>query len=343
MLLPRFPFLNDLPAKAKSYCHSAAAAIGTLASLALLACAAFAQAPAPTPTAEEAERLTRLIQSSPKLPWKSVPIEIPPPHPGWNTGYISSAAASKNGELYLLHRNLNEHNVAVIGRDGRIRRSWGKGLYANPHAIRLDPEGNVWTVDSGSSTVLKFTPRGQLLLRIEIGEIPEPRRGSRGAADIAFAPGGRLFIADGYGNARILEYDAQGRRVRQWGSPGTGPGQFHLPHGITQFGGVLYVADRQNGRIQRFSLDGAFLGEWNHLGKTFSITAAPDGTLWLGTHPRNVINEAPGWLVHIDRESGRVLGYLDSPGLHSVDCIRPGEVLSDPGRGNLNRLLLHRR
>lgn len=294
------------------------------------------------PTAEEAARLTALIQSSPKLPWAAMSLAIQPPQEGWNTDYISSVAVGRKGETYLIHRNLGEDAVVVVNRKGKILRSWGKGMYTIPHSIRLDPEGNVWTVDSGSSVVLKFTPQGKLLLKIAVGELPEGRRGARGTADIAFGPGGRVFIADGYGNARILEYNAAGERVKQWGTAGTGPGQFNLPHGLTLRDGVIYVADRQNGRIQRFDLEGKYLGEWGHLGKTFSITAGPDGHLWIGTHPRNVINEAPGWLVKVDRNTGKVLGYVESPGLHSVDAVRKGEVLSDPGRGNLNRVLWHR-
>jgi sugar lactone lactonase YvrE len=314
----------------------------TVASLCLYALLCGAQTPPATPTAEEAARLTALIRSAPKLPWAASPLAIQPPTAGWNTDYISSVAASANGETYLIHRNLGEDAVVVIDSRGRVLRSWGKGLYTIPHSIRLDPQGNVWTVDSGSSVVLKFTPQGKLLLRIEVGEVPADRRGARGTTDIAFGPGGRLFIADGYANARIVEYSSAGKRLRQWGTPGTGPGQFHLPHGLVLRDGVIYVADRQNGRIQRFDLEGKYLGEWNHLGKTFSITAAPDGDLWVGTHARNVVNEAPGWLVNVDRKTGKVLGYVDSPGLHSVDARRQGEVLSDPGRGNLNRVLWHR-
>lgn len=294
------------------------------------------------PTAEEAARLTALIQSSPKLPWQSSPLAIQAQTEGWNTDYISSVAVGPKGETYLIHRNLGEDAVVVIDAKGKILRSWGKGLYTIPHSIRLDPQGNVWTVDSGSSVVLQFSPQGKLLRRIEVGELPQGRRGARGTADIAFGPGGRIFIADGYGNARILEYNAAGELVKQWGTAGTGPGQFNLPHGLALRDGVIYVADRQNGRIQRFDLDGKYLGEWNHLGKTFSITAGPDGNLWIGTHARNVVNEAPGWLVNVDRKTGKVLGYVESPGLHSVDAVRKGEVLSDPGRGNLNRVLWHR-
>jgi DNA-binding beta-propeller fold protein YncE len=302
-----------------------------------------AQAPAPPATEEQAAALRKLISKSPRAPRSATPLPIQLPEPDWNTDYISSVASSRDGTVYVLHRNPNLDPVVAIGPDGRVLRSWGKGLYANPHSIRVDPEGNIWTVDSRSSVVLKFTPQGKQLLRFEIGELPEGSRGTRGAADIAFAPGGRLFIADGYGNARILEYDASGRRVRQWGSAGAGPGQFHLPHGIAQLAGVLYVADRQNGRIQRFSLEGKYLGEWNHLGKTFSITAAPDGSLWIGTHPRNVANEAPGWLVNVDAPTGSVLGWVDCPGLHSVHVEDHGDVLSDPGRGNPNRVLWFKR
>ena len=72
------------------------------------------------------------------------------------------------------------------------------------------------------------------------------------------------------------------------------------------------------------------------------ITVARDGNLWIGTHPRNVVNEAPGWLVNVDRVSGKVIGYVDSPGLHSVDAPRSGGILADPGRGNLNRVVWFR-
>lgn len=302
-----------------------------------------AQAPAPPATDAQAEQLRTLISSSPRLRLQPAPILIQAPAAEWTTDYVSSIAAGRDGTLYVLHRNLKIDPVVAIDRQGRILRSWGGGLYTNPHSIRIDPEGNVWTVDSGSSVILKFSPQGKQLLRFEVGELPEGARGFRGTSDIAFGPGGRLFIADGYGNARVLEYDGQGRRVRQWGSAGTGPGQFHLPHGIAAGNGTIYVADRQNGRIQRFSLDGRYAGEWSHLGKTFSISIAPDGNLWIGTHPRNVANEAPGWLINVDRHTGKIIGYVDSPGLHSVDATVAGALFSDPGRGNPNRVLSFKR
>jgi DNA-binding beta-propeller fold protein YncE len=301
-----------------------------------------AQAPAPPATEEQAAALCELIATSARLPRKPDPLMVQIPSPDWDSDYISSVAVSRNGLVYLLHRNPKFDPVVALDKDGKIVRSWGRGLYTNPHSIRLDPDGNIWTVDSGSSVVLKYTPEGKQLLRFEVGDLPQSARGSRGAADITFAAG-RIFIADGYGNARVVEVDGQGKRVRTWGTPGTGPGQFHLVHGIVAHNRILYVADRSNGRIQRFDLDGKYLGEWNHLGKTFSVSAAPDGNLWIGTHPRNVVNEAPGWLINVDHKTGKVLGYMDSPGLHSVSVSRSGDVLADPGRGHTNRVVWFRK
>ena len=105
-----------------------------------------------------------------------------------------------------------------------------------------------------------------------------------GTTDIAFASKGRIFISDGDANARILEYTADGKKVREWGSAGTGPGQFHLPHSIVaDENNIVYVADRENGRIEKFDLDGKFLGEIPNL----SLPDLPAGSSsWIATPAR---------------------------------------------------------
>src|SRR6185437_12048468 len=85
---------------------------------------------------------------------------------------------------------------------------------------------------------------------------------------------------------------------------------------------IIYVADRENGRIEKFNLEGNFLGEIANLGRTYSLKLGPNGTLWAGVQPLNVGTGAPGWIVKLDRKSGRVLGYVpvtDKGGLHSVE------------------------
>jgi DNA-binding beta-propeller fold protein YncE len=290
----------------------------------------FGQASPPPATEEQAQALRALMNSAPKLPLEMVPVKIQLPGADWSTEYVSWVTLDSKGTIYALHRGLKHDPIFVLDRDGKILRSWGKGLYTIPHAIRIDPDGNVWTVDSGSSVLYKFTPEGKQLLRIEVGEVPARRGGGgfRGTADVAFAKG-RIYVADGYGNARVLVYDHTGKRVNQWGTPGTGPGQFNLVHGITiDRDNIVYVADRSNGRIQRFDLEGKYLGEWNNLGKTFSVEAASDGAIYIGTHERSVVNEAPGWIAKIDRKTGRVLGAIQSPGLHSVTLSSRGEIFT---------------
>jgi sugar lactone lactonase YvrE len=148
----------------------------------------------------------------------------------------------------------------------------GQGGVQIPHSIRIDPSGNVWTVDAGFSIVVKYSPLGEKLMTIIVGEQPETGSAFNGTTDIAFAPNGHLFITDGYGDARVLEYTPDGKRVKQWGKRGSGPEEFRLPHAIQiDEEGTTFVADRENGRIQKFNLDGKFDGEISHLGRIYSL------------------------------------------------------------------------
>ncbi|MBV9505482.1 MAG: hypothetical protein JO323_10835, partial [Acidobacteriia bacterium] len=155
-----------------------------------------------------------------------------------------------------------------------------------------------------------------------------------GTTDVTFGPNGRLFISDGYGNARILEYNSAGQRIRVWGSAGNGPGQFVIPHGIANDGRVLYVADRQNARVQRFDLDGHYLGEWTHLGRPFALKIV-NGSLWVALmtlEPGGRGQEArpSPWMIKVDPSNGKVLGQVPAPGPHSID-VSDGEELFGSG------------
>jgi DNA-binding beta-propeller fold protein YncE len=279
--------------------------------------------------AQAMTELRRLVQTAPPLELQHTEFTVQPPDKGWELGMVSSVAMDGSGAIYLLQRGDKADPVIVVDRSGKILRSWGKGLYKIPHSIRVDPAGNIWTVDAQSSTVLKFTPDGKQLMRIEVGGQPESKNPFCGTTDIAFAPNGHLFISDGYGNARILEYTADGKRLREWGSKGTGPGEFRLPHGIAvDENGVVYVADRENGRIQRFDSNGKFLGEWPNLGKAFSVRLT-GGAAWAGIQPKVVPNGSAGWLIKMDRTTGKILGFVDSTGGHHlIEATPNGELIT---------------
>jgi DNA-binding beta-propeller fold protein YncE len=280
----------------------------------------------------QATELRAIVGRATKLPLERTDIVPKPPTAGWAVGVVSWIAIGRDGLVYLLQRGDKADPIVVIDREGRVIRSWGKGLYVMPHAIRLDPSGNVWTTDAASSTVYKFTAAGKKLLEISVGGQPSPCRNNFcGTTDVAFARDGHVFISDGYANARILEYSADGRKLREWGEPGSGPGQFRLPHSIQiDERDVIYVADRENGRVQRFDRNGEFLGEWPKYGKTFSVTLQGQA-LWLGTQQRNEANLSPGWLMKIDRATGDVLGYVEVTGVHGMDALDNGELLASPG------------
>jgi len=280
----------------------------------------------------QADALRAIVRASKRLPLEATEIKPAPPRDGWAIGMVSWVAADRGGLIYLLQRGDKAEPVVVMRPNGTVVRSWGAGLYVMPHAIRIDPRGNVWTTDAASSKVIEFTPEGTKLMEIAVGGQPSSCRNNFcGTTDIAFAENGHLFIADGYANARILEYTADGKKIREWGTPGTGPGQFRLPHSIQiDEEGTVYVADRENGRVQRFTQDGAYLGEWAAFGKTFSLRVMP-GAVWLATQPRDEPNLSPGWLMKIDRKTGSVLGYVEVAGVHGMDALPNGEVMVGPG------------
>jgi DNA-binding beta-propeller fold protein YncE len=278
----------------------------------------------------QADRLKALVGAAPKLALERTQIKIQSPGAGWELAYPSAVTMDDKGLFYILQRGDKADPVLVVNKDGKIVRSWGKGMYEIPHSIRIDPQGNVWTADSGSSMIYKFTPEGKKLMEISVGEQPAGRTtGSRGTSDIAFGPNGRIFISDGYGNARVLEYNAKGERVNQWGSAGNGPGQFRQPHGIAvDDENIVYVADRQNARLQRFDLSGKYLGEWSDLGRVTAV-AFRDGNLWIGTQFNNESNESDGWHMKIDRKTGKILGYVISGHSHHVlNVTKRGELLA---------------
>ena len=306
-----------------------------VAILGLLLCGVVVSLGGQTPTQkppDAAEQALRaLVAAAPQLPFDAAPITVTPPAPDFALGMVSWVASAEDGTTYLLQRGDKADPVIAVDRNGNVLRSWGKGLYVMPHAIRVDHQGNVWTTDAASSHVIKFSPQGKVLLDIVVGGQPTPCPNNFcSTTDVAFADNGHVFISDGYANARVIEYAADGRKVREWGTPGTGPGQFKLPHSIQiDAAGIVYVADRENGRVQRFDQTGKFLGEWSY-GRTFGLEA--DGAfLWLATQPVQQPNLSPGWLLQVDVKTGKIAGWVPSAGNHGMDVMTSGELLVGPG------------
>ena len=199
---------------------------------------------------------------------------------GW-TMPAASVTVDSEDRVYCFNRS-PDHPVVIFDRDGRYLDSWGAGLFKFPHTIRADQHDNLWIVDRDLGQMLYFTRTGTLLKTIgtrghrsDTGVDPAEsgsnawRKITHGGGpfnlptDIAVAASGEMFMTDGYGNARVHKFSADGAHLLSWGEPGAAPGQFNLPHGlwIDRRGRVL-VCDRENDRVQVFDQGGALLGIW---------------------------------------------------------------------------------
>jgi DNA-binding beta-propeller fold protein YncE len=279
------------------------------------------------------DRLRGLTKAAAALPIERLDLKVNPP---LTLEGISAVAGDEKGNIYVIHRPAASGDpIVVVDRKGTFVRSWGKGMFKTPHGIRVDPAGNVWTVDAGSSIVYKFTPQGQKLLEISVGDIPDPSRPFCGATDVAFAKNGHVYVSDGYCNGRVLEYEAGGKKVREWGKRGTGPGEFNVAHGIAiSPQGNVYVADRGNGRLQWFDPQGKFLGEFKYGGELYNVTFNQTGELFVSTHVKGVSLDLEFNMVKIDPATGKMLGKYEIRS-HQLSAAPDGALLPGTRSGVL--------
>ena len=185
---------------------------------------------------------------------------------------------------------------------GKFIRSFGAGKFVFPHGIEFDAEGNLWIVDAGvvdnvkGSQIFKYSPDGRVLLTLG-------RAGVRGTnasqdlfnepSDIAIAPNGDLYVADGHintqSNRRIVHLTKDGRFIEAFGMPGTGPGQFDNPHSLAiDSAGRIFVGDRTNNRLQILSPRGEFIAEWRQFGRPSGVRIHNDILYVADSESRNV-------------------------------------------------------
>jgi DNA-binding beta-propeller fold protein YncE len=214
---------------------------------------------------------------------------------------VSDVAVDSSDRVFLLTRE--DSRVSIYDRDGGFIKSWGEDvLTARPHGITIGPDNSVYCVDEDDQTIRRFTPDGEQLSVIGVSGVTsdtgvdwslknlKERTASisqggppfNHPTKLAVAPNGHLYVTDGYGNARVHHFTSDGELVASWGEPGVGPGQFHLPHCIcvTPDQRVL-VADRENDRIQVFTLDGNFVQAWTDLQRPTAIALDRDGLIYV--------------------------------------------------------------
>lgn len=245
------------------------------------------------------------FQAVPELPYRVVTHFFKFPK-GMIAGETSGVAVNAKGHIFLFQRT--KPMLAEYDEKGNFVRSIGEGLFAHPHGLRVDADGNLWTTDDGSHLVLKLDPSGTVLLvlgRINMGAEADWLLNK--PADVAFAKNGDVYVADGYGNSRVVKFDRDGNYLKSWGKYGTAIGEFNLPHTLAvDEAGRVYVGDRENQRIQIFDSEGNFLKQWTGIGYPYGLVITPDQHVWMadGGYDR---------IIELD-QSGKILGAFGEPG-----------------------------
>ena len=153
--------------------------------------------------------------------------------------------------------------LELDSESGKLINSWGANYFIMPHGLTVDRENNVWLTDVALHQIFKFSHDGNLLLKLGVAKVPgNDSLHFNLPTDIAIADDGSFYVSDGYGNSRVVKFCSTGKYIKAWGTYGSNPGQFIIPHAIAiDQSNTIYVADRQNNRVQLFDTSGGFLKE----------------------------------------------------------------------------------
>jgi peptidylglycine monooxygenase len=174
---------------------------------------------------------------------------------------VSHVSVDSDDNVYFYQRI--DPPIVVLDNGGNLVDHWGENYLVDGHGIFITSKDEVFVVARGVHEVLKFDTRGELLLRIGERENPSWQAPFNHPTDVAVSRDGDIFVTDGYGNACVHKFSSVGEHLMTWGKPGSGPGEFHTPHGVwVDDRDRVYVVDRDNNRVQIFTSDGEYLQEW---------------------------------------------------------------------------------
>ena len=338
----------------------------------LSAAPVFAQPPAGTENLSPAALATRAkVQNVPEIPYESVPNFLKMP-PSLYLGEGIGIATNSKGHVFVYTRS-QRTRLFEFDQNGNYVREIGEGLYGFvfAHAVRVDPQDNIWAVDEGANMLIKFNPEGRVIMTM--GRRPEPADALAGAppapdptnpgkyifnrpTDVGWDADGNIFVTDGYGNSRIVKYDKNGKFITQAGTRGSEPGQLNLPHSMAMDAkGNAYVADRSNRRIQVFDNDLKFKAIYDNVGTPWELCISPGSHQYLfssNTFPDNndytlatvtgevYKMELDGTVIGKFGKAGKQLGEFS--GLHEIDCRNPDVLYtSEIQLWRAQKLMLH--
>ena len=237
---------------------------------------------------------------------------------GWTYTQVAGVAVDSRDRVYVFNRGA--HPVIAFDLDGRLLTSWGEGLFETAHGICIGPDDTLYLVDRGNHSLKRYSPEGELLQTL--GPEGMPGEGGQpygGPTDVALSPSGDVYVSDGYDNTRVHKFSADGELLLSWGEPGDGPGQFNLPHSVwIDKSEKVYVADRENHRIQIFTPQGEFVDQWTEFVQPTDIYIDDDEIVYVAElqHRVSILNLDGELLARWGGESSAAPGQFVAP--HAV-------------------------
>jgi len=207
---------------------------------------------------------------------------------GVQWGQVIAVEPDSHGNLWVFHRS----DPAILEFDaaGKFLKGFASGMFVQAHGMTLDRDGNIWVTDAQGKDgkgqqVFKFSPDGKVLMTLgRAGVAGAGPDTFNGPSDVAIAPNGDIFVADGHGNdtnARVVKFTKDGKFIKAWGKKGSGPGEFDTLHSIAMDSkGRIFIADRGNNRIQIFDQDGNFIDQWKQFGRPSGLFITKNDTLY---------------------------------------------------------------
>ena len=250
--------------------------------------------------------------------WAKIPDEYQFPE-------AAGVAVDESDNVYIFNRG--PHPVVVLDKVGNFLRSFGEGTFSErEHGIHISPDGFCYLVEDAQHAIHKFTLDGNLVWTL--GDVGKPAPKWSGQpfnrpTHIAVSPkSGDIFVTDGYGNSRVHRYSPDGRLLLSWGEVGSDPGQFQNPHNlVVDEDEYVYVADRENNRMQVFDGQGRLEAIWHDIYKADGLCRDANGLFYVGElvgmHDTNDL----GHRITILSKFGRRLARLGS----TVQGDGPGE------------------
>jgi hypothetical protein len=250
----------------------------------------------------QAEHTYRVVENWAKLP------------DGWEFMDVGAVACDSKDRVYVFCRG--EHPMIVFDREGNFIKSWGEGVFKRAHGLHIDKDDFLYATDDGDHSIRKCTTDGKILLTLGVPGRPAPFMSGEPfhrCTHTALSPKGEIYVSDGYGNACVHKYSPDGKHLMSWGEPGTDPGQFNLVHNVvTDEDGWVYVADRENHRVQVFDGNGKYETQWNNLHRPCALYCS----CGKGRKPTFVVGElGPSLPVNLKYKNiGPRLSIVDATG-----------------------------